>query len=140
MYIFDINVVSELRRTKAARPEPAVVDWTQSIPPDSVFVSAISIHEIKIGILKLASRNPTEARRLQDWLSHTVVPSFAGRILPLDEQVTLLFAEITAIRTYPYRDAIIAATAQHHGYAIVTRNVRDFEGLPVQVINPWEAG
>lgn len=138
MYIFDTNVISELRKISSGRADKAVVQWALSIPSSDVFLSAITVYEIKIGILKLASRNPEESQRLHTWLSQTIVPSFPGRILPLDEQVALLLAEMMALRTHPYRDAIIAATAQHHGYAVVTRNVRDFEALPVRVINPWE--
>jgi hypothetical protein len=140
MYIFDTNVISELRKTKSGQAEKAVVNWTQSIPVDSVFLSAITVYEIRIGILKLVSRNPTQAQHLDEWLSRTILPFFAGRILPLDEHVAELLAEMMAIRTHPYRDAIIAATAQHHGYALVTRNIRDFEDLPVRVINPWDFG
>ncbi|MDB5526694.1 MAG: twitching motility protein PilT [Rhizobium sp.] len=138
MYIFDTNVISELRKTKSGRADKAVVKWVQSVPPSGAFLSAITVYEIKLGILKLVSRDPPEAQRLDDWLSHTIVPSFAGRILPLDENVAILLAGMMATRTRPYRDALIAATAQHHGYAVVTRNFRDFAELPVRVINPWD--
>jgi hypothetical protein len=138
MYIVDTNVISELRKTKSGRAEKAVVEWAQSVPPNSIFLSVIGVYEIKFGILKLASRNPSEAQRLDDWLSHTIVPSFTDRILPLDEAIAILLAGMMAPKTRPYRDAIIAATAQHHGYAVVTRNVRDFAELPVRVINPWD--
>jgi len=138
MYIFDTNVISELRKTKSGRANRAVVRWSQSVPADSIFLSAICVYEVKLGIVKLATRNPSEAQRLGDWLLLTIIPSFAGRILPLDENVAILLAGMMAPKTRPYRDAIIAATAQHHGYTVVTRNLRDFEELPVRVINPWD--
>lgn len=138
MYIIDTNVVSELRKTKSGRADKAVVRWIETIPSSSTFLSVVTVYEIKSGILKLAKRNPLDAGRLDEWLSHAVISSFSGRILPFDEQVALKLAEMTTIRTYPYRDAIIAATAQHHGYAVVTRNVRDFQDLSVTVINPWD--
>lgn len=138
MYIFDTNVISELRKTKSGRTDKTVVNWAQSVPPDSAFLSVISIYEIKAGILKLESRNPEAAQHLDDWLSNIVLPSFAGRILPIDERIAIIFAYMMTARTHPYRDALIAATAQQHGYAVVTRNIRDFADLQVQVINPWD--
>lgn len=137
MYIIDTNVISELRKANAGRAHQSVVLWSNSVSSSEIFLSAVAVFELEMGILKIAHRNDGQYRRLKDWFSEGVLPSFAGRILPIDENVALLFARLMTPRTRPYRDALIAATAQHHGYAVVTRNTRDFDDLPVRVINPW---
>jgi predicted nucleic acid-binding protein len=136
MYVLDTNVISELRKLK--RVDRAVLRWLESVPIEAQYLSAISIFEVELGIIKAERTNNEEAIAYKTWLNRKVLPSFAGRILPLNEKIAVVFARMMAPKTRPYRDAIIAATAQHHGYAVVTRNVRDFVELPVRVINPWE--
>ncbi len=136
MYMLDTNVMSELRKLR--RADPNVSLWAGSVESDSLYLSAMTIFEIEIGILRVARSNAAHAAIYHEWLHQNVLPSFVGRILPMDEHVALLFARMMTPKTRPYRDALIAATAQHHGYAVVTRNVRDFSDLPVRVINPWD--
>ena len=138
MYIVDTNVISELRKANSGRADPAVVGWANSVVPTDLFLSAVAIFELEMGILKIAGRNDDHYRRLSAWFSGHIMSTFANRILPIDENVALLFARIMTPRTRPYRDALIAATAQHHGYAVVTRNIRDFIELPMRAINPWD--
>jgi predicted nucleic acid-binding protein len=138
MYLLDTNVISELRKTNSGRADPAVVQWANSVVATELFLSAVAIFEIEMGLLKIAPRNDEHSRRLKSWLSDSVMPAFAARILPIDENVALIFAGMMVSRTRPYRDALIAATARHHGYTVVTRNIRNFEDLQVKLINPWE--
>jgi predicted nucleic acid-binding protein len=138
MYILDTNVVSELRKTNSGRAHPAVVRWSNSVAPAEVFLSAVSVFELEMGILKIADRNDDQYQRLRTWFSDIVLSTFSGKILPIDENVALIFARMMTPKTRFYRDALVAATAQHHGYVVVTRNVRDFTELPARVINPWE--
>jgi predicted nucleic acid-binding protein len=136
MFVLDTNVISELR--KSGRADPSVVGWSKSVSNAEQYLSAMAIFEVELGILKVGRTNKAQATIFRTWLEDTVIPAFSGRILPIDEQVAVLFAHIMAPKTRPYRDAMIAATAQRHGFAVVTRNVRDFIELPVRVINPWE--
>jgi len=138
MYILDTNVISELRKTNSGRAHPAVVRWSNTVAPTDLFLSAVAIFELEIGLLKIADRTDDQYRRLRAWFADQVLVTFSGKILPIDENVALIFARIMTPKTRPYRDALIAATAEHHGYAVVTRNVRDFIELPVRVINPWD--
>jgi toxin FitB len=138
MYIFDTNVVSELRKMLSGRAALSVSQWAQSIPPDDVYLSSIVIYEIKLGILKLAPRDGKQAALLDAWLSDQILPTFSGKILPIDEKVAILVAHMMTPQTRPFRDVLIAATAQHYDYTVVTRNVRDFANLPVKVFNPWD--
>jgi predicted nucleic acid-binding protein len=138
MYLLDTNVIFELRKKNSGRADPAVVRWSNSVIATELFLSAVAIFELEMGLLKIARRNDEHSRRLKSWLSDSVMPAFAGRILSIDEHVALIFAGMMVPRTRQYRDALIAATARHHGYTVVTRNIGDFEDLQVKLINPWE--
>lgn len=76
MYVFDTNVVSELRKMKSGRADVSVVRWTQSVPSDSIYLPAIAIYEIKLGILKLASRDKQQAAELDAWLTGQILSDF----------------------------------------------------------------
>ncbi|MBX9458469.1 MAG: type II toxin-antitoxin system VapC family toxin [Rhizobium sp.] len=137
MYILDTNVVSELRKKQSRRADPNVIRWAESVVPAQIYLSVVTIFEIEIGIQRLSLRGD-EVDRLQRWLSDQVLIAFAERILPIDQHIAMLFATTMVPTTRPYRDTLIAATAQHHGYTVVTRNTRDFDGLPIRLLNPWE--
>lgn len=138
MYILDTNVVSELRKARSARANANVVRWAGSVATGQLYLSAVTIFEIEIGIQRLLLRGD-EIDRLRLWLTDHVLSAFSERILPIDEHVAMLFARMMVPTTRPYRDTLIAATAQHHGYTVVTRNTKDFDGLPIRLLNPWEA-
>lgn len=138
MYILDTNIVSELRKKQSGRADAHVIEWAESIPPAQFYLSAVTIFEIEIGIQRLALRGD-QAGRLRTWLTDHVLQAFSGRLLAIDQHVAMLFARMMVPTTRPYRDTLIAATAQHHGYTVVTRNTKDFAGLPVRLLNPWEA-
>lgn len=137
MYILDTNVVSELRKKPARRADPNVIRWSENVVPAQLYLSAVTIFEIEMGIQRLSWRGD-EVGRLRKWLTDHVLAAFSDRILPIDHHVARLFARMMVPITRPYRDTLIAATAQHHGYTVVTRNTRDFEDLPIRILNPWK--
>jgi predicted nucleic acid-binding protein len=136
-WLLDTNVISELRRP---RPEKRVLAFVASQPLGSLYVSVVSLAEIRFGI-ELAS-DPALRTELSDWLTHKLKPMFANRALPVGEDVIvkwrLLVEEGRKRRhTFSQPDLFIAATALHHGLTVVTRDTREFERAGVPVLNPW---
>jgi toxin FitB len=136
-WLLDTNILSELRRPK---PEPKVVAFVAKQPLELLYISVVTLAEIRFGIEIL----PDVARRydLNDWLAHKVRPMFEQRVLPITEDVMLkwrlLVDEGRKIgHTFSQPDLIIAATAQHHDLTIVSRDTSDFEKARVAVFNPW---
>lgn len=136
MFVLDTNVLSELRRRR--RADPRVLAWAQSLDPLSLFVSAVTILEIEIGALSMKRRDPAQGAILDRWIRTVVMPSFAERILPFDQDAALRCAPLHVPDPRPDRDAMIAATALRHGMVVATRNTRDFAAMGVSLLNPWE--
>lgn len=138
MFILDTNVVSELRKAKAGRANPGVTEWANEVPAALMFMSVISLHELEHGVLLAERRNPAQGGLLRRWLDTSVVTAFADRFLPVDENVARHAAALHVPDPAPFRDALIAATAQVHGMTVVTRNVIDFGRFAgLEVTNPW---
>lgn len=133
-FLLDTNVISELRRLK--RAGQGLVTWSEAVTVDGLYLSAVTIMEIELGILRAVRKDLAKARILRAWLEDSVLPNFAGRILPFDLPVALRCAQLQAIATRPERDAMIAATALVHGLTVVTRNVRDFAPMQVPLLDP----
>ncbi len=136
-WLLDTNVLSEVIRP---RPELNVVQFIAGQPLDRLFVSVVTFAEIRYGI----ELTPSESRRaeLYDWLTNRLRPMFAGRVLPISEDVMLKWRLLLeegrlARHTFPQPDLIIAATAQLNGLTIVTRDSGDFVRTKVPVFNPW---
>lgn len=133
-YLIDTNVLSELRR-KA--PAPTVVRWFAQRPAGTLYLSVLTLGEIRKGIEALAD----VPRRLVllDWLETELPAFFSGRILGIDVAVADRWGRMVAAagRPLPAIDSLLAATAAHHGFILVTRNLRDVQGLGVQVVDPW---
>lgn len=138
MYLLDTNVVSELR--KAGKADKNVSAWAESVPANSLFLSAITILELETGILLIERRDPKQGAMLRNWLNTQVLPAFANRILPVDVAVAQRCAKLHVPDPRADRDSLIAATALVHGMAVVTRNVADFELTGVEIFNPWRKG
>ncbi len=130
-------MLSELRRPD--RGDPLVLDWAQSIPWDQFYLSAITILEIEFGVLRLERKDSAGAAALRSWIDNRILPAFAGRILPIDETVARRCAALHIPDPRSDRDAFIAATALVHGMTVVTRNIADFRGTGVPLLNPWDA-
>lgn len=137
MIILDTNVVSEPLKPQ---PNPAVMAWLDAQEPKTLYLSTISLAELLAGIEGL----PTGRRRdgLAQALATQVLALFEGRILPLDTLAAQAFATTQALaraqgNTIGFPDCAIAAIARSNGFAIATRNVRDFKGTGVELIDPW---
>ena len=139
MYLLDTNVISEIRKGKGTAAKPSVIRWVQSLPPTSFYLSVISVLEVEIGILLKARRDAPQAEVLRTWLERQLLPSFEGRILPIDIAVVRRCAALHVPNPRSDRDAMIAATALVHGLTVVTRNTSDFRPTGVDLINPWES-
>jgi predicted nucleic acid-binding protein len=137
MFLLDTNVVSELRRAGSGKADPGVVAWAEQADPAALFLSVVSLHELQMGVRLKQHRDPRQGQLLRHWLDQQVVPSFAGRILPVDEAVARCSAALHVPDPRPLRDGLIAATALVHAMVVVTRNVGDLLPTGVDVLNPW---
>ena len=137
MYVVDTNVISELRKARSAKANPNVLAWANSVNANELFVSAITLMEIELGILSVTRRDGKQGALLRAWFDHQVLHEFSNRTLVVDTRVAIRCAQLHVPDPRSERDALIAATALVHGMALVTRNVADFEGMGVRVINPW---
>jgi hypothetical protein len=135
MYILDTNVISALRQGKP-NPSPEVRAWAAGKPASQLFLTSISILELEKGVVALERRTPPQGSALRAWLIG-VRAAFSGRILPFTDHAATLCAAMHVPNPHSERDAMIAATALEHGMTVVARNVDDFAGMGVQLINPF---
>ncbi len=138
MFVLDTNVVSELRKIHLGKANPNVARWADSVDSADLYLSAISVQELEIGVLLIERRDPSQGAIFRSWLERQVLPVFAGRILSVDTAVAQRSAALHVPDPRPFRDSLIAATALVHGMKIVTRNVADFQSSGVSILNPWE--
>jgi len=136
MFLLDTHVISELRKPQADRNVQA---WARSVPAPSLYVSAITVLELETGVSRFERKDPAQGSRLREWLDNHVMPAFAGRILTIDRAVALRCARLHVPDRCNECDALIAATALVHGLTVVTRNVNDFQGSGVALLNPWSS-
>ncbi len=133
-YLLDTNIVSETARRK---PNKAVIAWLDQLPGEALYVSVLTLGEIRKGIEALTDRKRRE--KLRFWLEHELPLWFDGRVLPIDFAVAdrwgRLLAEVG--RPVPTIDSLLAATALHHELRLVTRNSGDFGYPGLEVINPF---
>ena len=136
-YLLDTNVISELI---AKQPNKKVVEWLDGLDPNTVYLSVITIGEIRKGIEKLA---PSKRRdRVREWLDGDLLLRFQGRILEITTEVMLIWGELTGRLEKEGRqitgiDSLIAAIALQGNYRLVTRNESDFQHTGVTTLNPW---
>ena len=138
MILLDTNVVSEpLRRA----PKPCVIAWIDKQPLETLYLSVITVAELRAGVALL----PPSWRRaaLHENLENRVLPMFAGRVLPFDLACTIAYAELMVTARTPGSrikavDACVAAVALSTGLTFATRNIHPFQAAGLRVINPWE--
>lgn len=140
MFLLDTNVVSELRKAKAGKADANVVAWASAVSCGSLFISAITVLELEMGVLQFERRDAAQGAILREWLDRHVLPAFHDRILPLDTAVAQRCARLHVPDPRAERDALIAAMALVHGMTVVTRHVGDFAPTGVPLLNPWSGG
>ena len=139
MYLLDTNVISELRKAGTGKADSNVLHWAQDKPTSNLFISAISILEIEMGILQVERKDEAQGAMLKTWLNEHVFRAFSDRILSFDTTTALKCAQLHVPNPKSERDAMIAATAIVHGFTLVSRNEKDFKHIDVDIINPWRA-
>jgi predicted nucleic acid-binding protein len=139
VFLLDTNVISELRKAGDGKADTNVVAWLSSVDATTCYLSAVTLMEIELGILRIERRDPGQGARLRAWMDQHILPEFADRTLPVDTAVALRCAPLHVPDPRPERDAFIAATALVHGMTVVTRNVADFAPTGVPLLNPWDA-
>jgi toxin FitB len=137
-WLLDTNVISELRKPNC---DARVKAWSDSQLPSELFLSRITIAEIRYGIERLSATDPSR-KRLEAWLTNDLRPWFSDRLLDVDEDVILIWRRLVEMRKtmrhrLPQPDLFIAATGILHDLCIVSRNTSDFARTGVPVLNPW---
>jgi len=137
MYLLDTNVLSEAAKPVASRQ---VIAWLEQTDEDRLFLSAVSIAEIKRGIALLS--NGKKQNQLTQWLQQELLTRFDKRIIPIDERIALVWGDLMGLSKQQGRplsslDGFIAATAIGHNLILVTRNTKDFDFLELPIFNPW---
>ena len=134
-YLLDSNIISELKRSKS---NENVVNWFSTIEKESLYLSVLSLGEIRKGIDKLENGN--KKQRLSDWLENEIPRWFESRLLMVDAQVADCWGKLQAQtnRPLPAIDSLLAATAIVHDLCLVTRNVSDFDYPNLTVLNLWD--
>lgn len=135
-YLLDTNVVSELRAGKP-KQSATVRAWAAGVAESELYLSAVTVLEIEIGVRRIERRDGLQGRALRAW-SDQLLGHFAAQILPFSAATAQRCAAMHVPDPCSFRDSMIAATALEHRLTLVTRNVQDFAGLGVPIINPWE--
>lgn len=135
-YLIDTNVISELR--KGPRCDPHVAAWFSAVNDEEVFLSVLTLGEIRRGVENLRRRDTAAAQALDDWLSG-LAEEHGDRLLPVDLAIADAWGRLGAPDPVPVVDGLLAATASVHRLTLVTRNVQDVEGTGVPCLNPFEA-
>ena len=140
MYLFDTNVVSEIRKVASGRADEGLSLWVSRIEPTLAYISVATVMELEIGVMLAEHRDPRSGAVLRVWLEEDVRAAFEGRVLPVDVEVASIAAGLHVPDPAPVNDAYIAATALAGALSVVTRNTGDFNRFSgLDVINPWTA-
>jgi predicted nucleic acid-binding protein len=132
-FLLDTNVVSEIRRDR----DPNVRAWAESVDDVDLYLSVLTVGEVRMGIDRLRNRDAAQADVFARWLSELRI-RFADRILAINVRVAEEWGRLNAVASHSTVDSLLAATALIHGLTVVTRNTKDFEGCAVPLLNPWE--
>lgn len=132
--LLDTNVVSETRRNQA---NVGIIAFLESIEPDNLYISVLTMGELRKGVEIRRRASPDAARSLEAWVDKTE-RDFGDRILPLDVAAASLWGRLAATGSLPVVDTLIGATAATRGLALVTRNLKDFASLELELLDPWQ--
>jgi len=132
-FLLDTNAISE---TIKLRPNANVLSLLNSVPNSSLYLSVLTIGELRKGDVAKRRRHPSMTDRYGSWID-ALEGAYSDRILPVDKAIATLWGELNADRSRAAVDTLLAATAIVHGLTLVTRNVRDVDDLPVKLLNPW---
>ncbi|PKU23215.1 type II toxin-antitoxin system VapC family toxin [Telmatospirillum siberiense] len=137
MFLLDTNVVSALRRPDTV-PE-SVVSWAAEVAVADLYLSAMTLYELELGVRRIERRDQTQGQILRNWLARSVRVQFRDRILPIDDAVAARCASLQVHDPREERDSFIGATALVHRLVLVTRNVKDFATMAgLEILNPWD--
>jgi toxin FitB len=132
-YLLDTNTLSELHRRK---PDPRVIEWFEAAPKAELYMSCLTVGEIRRGIEQLQRKDEVRARGIERWLAALRL-FYEDRIVPVDVETAERWGRISAAATLPPVDGLLAATALVRGWTVVTRNTADFIRSGVGILNPW---
>jgi toxin FitB len=133
-YLLDTNVISETRKTRA---DTGVMSFLSAADAAGLFLSALTLGELRRGVEAKRQTDPVAADRLAAWVDG-IETTFTDRVLPVDAAVARYWGELSASRSRPVIDTLIAATAISHGLTLVTRNIRNVESTGVPLVDPWQ--
>lgn len=134
-FLLDTNILSELR--KASRCDPNVLQWAAKESTQAHYISVLSLGEIRKGIELLRKKSPEKCAPLENWLEklHT---DYANCTIAITAELSERWGELSSRRTLPVIDSLIAATALEFGLTLATRNTKDFDGLGIPIVNPFQ--
>jgi predicted nucleic acid-binding protein len=136
-YLLDTNVISELRKSS---PDASVEAWYDSVPGSRLFVSVLTIGEIRLGVERMRRKDAEKAASLENWLTR-LETAYVDHIVPVDSAIADTWARMSVPDPLPVIDGLLAATAHDRGWTFVTRNTKDVRRTGVRVLNPFtEAG
>lgn len=138
MILLDTNVISEMRKIESGRANSNIMRWAEKLDTKTTYLNSVIIGEIYFGILlKRHNKDFKQAEILQNWLDDLLI-AYQDRIFDIDNQTAKIYASLNVPNPKALNDAYIASTAIAHNLTIATRNVKDFDGMPVKLINPFE--
>jgi predicted nucleic acid-binding protein len=138
MYLLDTNIISESRKLGTSKIDPRAALWLGKVDVETTFVSAMTIFELERGVRQMERRDAKQGAALRRWFDDQIMTTYENRTLPLSRAVALICASLHTPNPKSERDAWIAATGIDAGLTLVSRNVADFVGMGVGLINPFE--
>ena len=135
MFLLDTNIISELRKGKP-KQSAAVRAWAAKVPASQLYLSAVTMLELEIGVLRMERKDAKQGAVLRGWLTQ-VGQQFSTQMLPFSVEAAALCGAMHVPDPCSFRDSMIAASALQHSLTLVTRNTADFEGLQVPLLNPF---
>lgn len=138
MYLLDTNVISEMRKIPKGKANPNVANWFKTTKPSQLYTSIVVMMELQRGMLLKKRKDTIQSKNLEIWLKMSVKYTFAQHILYITDEISDICADLHVPNPRPENDAWIASTAIAHELILVTRNVGDFQNMPVRLLNPFD--